>query len=154
MADNVNITPGSGAIVATDDVGGGVQIQRVKLDMGVEGVSNPANSGNPYIVGIDADSVALLRRAVKLLETLAVVDSGQRQRVTIDAGTLPTVTTVGTVSTITGGTITTVGTVTTVTNAVPVGNVATIANVDPRYGMTDVARYAYAQGIRSSLLFS
>ena len=51
------------------------------------------------------EQVPLLRRITKLLETLAVVDSAQRQRVSIDtipAGvTLPTVTTVTTVSTVT-----------------------------------------------------
>lgn len=40
MADNISITPGAGANVATDDVSG-VQFQRVKLDMGGDGVSLP-----------------------------------------------------------------------------------------------------------------
>lgn len=40
MADNVAITPGTGTIVATDDVGGGVQVQRVKVTFGVDGVAS------------------------------------------------------------------------------------------------------------------
>jgi hypothetical protein len=46
MADNViitkgaNATPPSGTEIATDDVGG-VQFQRVKLDVGGDGVSTP-----------------------------------------------------------------------------------------------------------------
>jgi hypothetical protein len=44
MADNVAITPGSGATVATDDVGG-VQYQRVKLDLGGDGLSSPLLRG-------------------------------------------------------------------------------------------------------------
>jgi hypothetical protein len=40
MADNVTITPGTGVAIATDDVGG-VQYQRVKLDLGAEGLSAP-----------------------------------------------------------------------------------------------------------------
>lgn len=36
MADNVNITPGVGAAVATDDVGG-VQVQKVKIAYGGDG---------------------------------------------------------------------------------------------------------------------
>ncbi len=46
MADNVTITPGSGASVATDDVGG-VQYQRVKLDLGGDGLSVPVTGALP-----------------------------------------------------------------------------------------------------------
>lgn len=45
MADNVGITTGSDASIATDDVGG-VQYQRVKLDIGGDGVSSPVIAGN------------------------------------------------------------------------------------------------------------
>lgn len=38
MADNVNITPGTGATVATDDIGG-VQHQRVKVVAGADGTA-------------------------------------------------------------------------------------------------------------------
>ena len=37
MADNVPISPGSGAVVATDDIGG-TQFQRVKISHGLDGV--------------------------------------------------------------------------------------------------------------------
>ena len=46
MADNVAITPGAGATIATDDVGG-VQFQRVKLDLGGDGVSAPVTTALP-----------------------------------------------------------------------------------------------------------
>lgn len=46
MADNVTITPGSGATVATDDVGG-VQFQKVKLDLGGDGLSVPVVGALP-----------------------------------------------------------------------------------------------------------
>lgn len=46
MADNVNVTPGSGAIIATDELAGGVQIQCVKLDGGGDGLSVPLLAGN------------------------------------------------------------------------------------------------------------
>lgn len=54
MADNVNVTPGSGATIATDDVGG-VQYQRVKLDIGGDGATSPitATSALP-VAGIGA----------------------------------------------------------------------------------------------------
>lgn len=52
MADNVDVTPGVGATIATDDVGG-AQYQRVKLDIGGNGVSSPVIAGNPLPVAND-----------------------------------------------------------------------------------------------------
>lgn len=51
MADNIAVTPGSGATVGTDDVGG-VQIQRVKLTWGPDGTANDADvaTGKPVPV--------------------------------------------------------------------------------------------------------
>lgn len=47
MADNVGITPGSGATAAADDISG-VLYQRVKLTLGADGVSNgDVSSSNP-----------------------------------------------------------------------------------------------------------
>lgn len=40
MADNIDVTPGTGKTVATDDVSG-VQFQKVKLDIGGDGLSSP-----------------------------------------------------------------------------------------------------------------
>jgi len=45
MVDNVAVTPGAGATIATDDVGG-VQYQWVKLDVGGDGASSPVSSTN------------------------------------------------------------------------------------------------------------
>lgn len=68
MADNVAISAGSGTSIATDDVSG-VHFQRVKLDVGGDGVSTPvvdrlpidgqvahdaANAGNPLVQGAEA----------------------------------------------------------------------------------------------------
>jgi len=47
MADNVPITAGSGTTIATDDVGGGVQVQRVKVTFGADGTATDANSTTP-----------------------------------------------------------------------------------------------------------
>lgn len=49
MADNVSVTAGSGTSIATDDVAG-VHFQRVKLDIGGDGVTSPITSGNPLPV--------------------------------------------------------------------------------------------------------
>jgi len=51
MADNVDISPGSGASIATDDVDG-VHYQRVKLDIGEDGVSTPVSSAAPLPVNL------------------------------------------------------------------------------------------------------
>ena len=44
MADNVSITPGSGATVAADDIGG-VLHQRIKLGLGADGSATDALGG-------------------------------------------------------------------------------------------------------------
>lgn len=44
MADNINVTQGSGTIIATDDVAG-VHMQKVKVDLGGNGASAPLGFG-------------------------------------------------------------------------------------------------------------
>ncbi len=82
------------------------------------------------------ESVLLLRRVVKLLESNAVVDASMRQRIAVETAV------------ISSGTITTVGTVTSVSN------VAAMGGVDPRYSIIDAARLTYDNAIRSHLTFS
>lgn len=89
------------------------------------------------------DTIVLLRRIVKLLESNAVVDANMRQKINIEAGTLPTVSTVSTVST-----VTTVSTVSTVSNATALGG------VDARWLIMETARNSYANSIRSKLSFT
>jgi hypothetical protein len=93
------------------------------------------------------ESIILLRRMVKLLESQNATDIGNRQRINIDTiatgVTLPTVTTV-----------TTVAAVTAITNALPAGtNQIGFVNQDQRQ-FIDVARTSYNTGIRSKLTFS
>lgn len=79
------------------------------------------------------ETLILLRRIVKLLESNAVVDSANRQRVAVE--TIPT---------------------TTVTGTVAVSTVTTLSTV-AGHGLqqfVDIARNAYANGIRSKLNFS
>jgi hypothetical protein len=81
------------------------------------------------------DSAVYLRRIVKLMESQAVVDSGNRQRITIDS----------------------LGTGTAVTTTVPVsGSVAGSFLIDGqgRQMFTEMARQAYNSGIRSNLIWS
>ena len=58
MADNVNVTPGSGKIIAAEDIGSGVLVQRVKMVLGVlDTDSGDVSSGNP--MPISATSLPL-----------------------------------------------------------------------------------------------
>lgn len=52
MADNVAITAGSGTTIATDDIGAGVQVQRVKATWGPDGTANDTDTatGKPLPV--------------------------------------------------------------------------------------------------------
>jgi hypothetical protein len=133
---------------------------------GIGAVTNFSPTGNTYgqvvrtAPGTVDEQIILLRRMVKLLESQNAVDSGNRQRMTVDsiaAGvTLPTVTTVGTVSSISAGTITTVGAVTGITNALPAGTNAigsvNIGGLDHRL-FIDQAKVAYS-GLRGRLTFN
>lgn len=100
------------------------------------GQANNANSSPVTISGdqissnklASDESLALLRRIVKLLESNAVVDAQNRQRMTVDA--------------ITGSL--TLSTVSTVSNIAAVGG-------QGHQMFVDVARNAYANGIRSKL---
>ena len=86
------------------------------------------------------ESVVLLRRIAKLLESQAAVDPQQRQRVVVDAGI-----TIAAAQTLT--TVTTVGTVTSITNLAAV-------NGWNQQMFSDPARTSYNTGIRSQLTFS
>lgn len=143
MADNVGYTPGSGAQVAADDVGG-VLYQRIKPTYGVDGTAIDVSESNPLPTRSPRsdDLLVMLSRIVKLLESNAVVDAAQRQRVAIDAGTLPAVTTV---TTVTG--------VTTVSTVTAANNLVANAGMD-REQYINIAKNVYANAIRSKLVFS
>ena len=69
MADNVGYTPGSGEIIATDDIGG-VQYQRVKPVWGTDGVANDVNANTPLpiqAIGELMEAIEAMRMAVQAL---------------------------------------------------------------------------------------
>jgi hypothetical protein len=102
MADNVGYTPGTGATIAADDVGGALY-QRVKLAIGADGEATDASSLNPLPVADDGVR-DLLAPMIALLESPRGYDKSlQRQRgtVVVESGTVTTVTTVTTCSTVT-----------------------------------------------------
>lgn len=129
MADNVGYTPGTGATVAADEIGG-VLYQRVKIGVGDDGVATDVSSTNPMPVVINSavpvdvevtnstpivvsdptaddtrqDMVLLLTRMLNYLNAPQGYDKSlQRGRVTavLESGTVTTVTTVTTCATVT-----------------------------------------------------
>jgi hypothetical protein len=115
MADNVGYTPGTGALVAADEIAG-VLHQRIKIGVGVDGVAVDVSSANPMPVTLpdvtalnplpvsdvtnaaaQQDMILLLTRMLNYLNAPQGYDkSQQRQRNTtvIESGTITTVSTV------------------------------------------------------------
>ena len=102
MADNVGYTPGSGATIAADDIGG-VLHQRVKLGVGADGTAVDVSDANPMPIKDDESRGLLMRILQLLMAPLGYDKSLQRARVTavLESGTVTTVTTVTTVATCT-----------------------------------------------------
>lgn len=128
MADNVTL-PGTGEVIATDDIGG-VQYQMMKLvDATLNSTTPIGTEANPLPAALYGEAIEALeavRYAIQsLTRTIGLMqpDTAARMRVAIDsitAGlTLATITTVGTVSTVTG-----VTTVSTLTNQTQIGGFA------------------------------
>lgn len=155
MADNVGYTPGSGATVAADEIGG-VLHQRVKIGVGADGTATDVSSANPMPAVADRTDnlLAMLSRIVKLLESNAVVDSAQRQRVNLDAISASPFTLTG-AGTAAGALRVTLPTDSTgiLAGVTTVANLTTVGGMD-REQYINIARNAYANGIRSKLIFS
>jgi len=76
MADNVDITPGAGATIAADDVAG-VQFQKMKVDVGGNGVSAPLVQGqqtmaNSLSVAVASDQDLLEPNSAQADQALTV----------------------------------------------------------------------------------
>ena len=109
MADNIGYTPGTGALVAADDIGG-VLYQRVKLAAGADGSASDVSTAAPLPVaayGELIEAIEAMRMAVQsLTRTMGQMqpDTGARMRVALDsispALSLAQVTTVGSVTTV------------------------------------------------------
>ena len=136
MADNVGYTPGSGATVAADDIGG-VLYQRVKPVAGVDGVAVDVSDDAPLPVADKHSGNLLMRILQMLMAPLGYDKSLQRQRGTVVVETLPTLAAVTTVTT-----VTTVGAVTSLNN---------IDTYSARMIVLDQNRTAWAQCVRSCI---
>jgi hypothetical protein len=105
MADNIGYTPGSGAVVAADDVGG-VLYQRIKPAFGADNTAVDVSEANPLPVTDEqlAGVVLLLTRLLNALNAPQGYDKSlQRQRgtVLVETGNLGTISTVTTLATLT-----------------------------------------------------
>lgn len=86
MADNVGYTPGSGATVAADEIGG-VLHQRVKIGVGADGTAVDVSSTNPMPVDVNGEmieAIEALRMAIASLTRtigIAMPDTVGRLRV-------------------------------------------------------------------------
>jgi hypothetical protein len=136
MADNVGYTPGSGAVVAADDISG-VLYQRVKPVVGVDGVAVDVSDDSPLPVADKHSGNLLMRILQMLMSPLGYDKSLQRQRGTVVVETLPTLAAVTTVTT-----VTTVGAVTSLNN---------IDTYSARMIVLDQNRSAWAQCVRSRI---
>jgi hypothetical protein len=146
MADNLIALANTGAgtdVLATDEIDG-VHYPRNKNGFGDDGSYVDVSATNPLPVTSDRleSLIVLMSRMVKMLESSAIVDSAQRQRVVVDAGT---------VTTVTG--VTTVTTVSTVSSVTGVSNVTAQAGMD-REQYINISKQTFAQGIRSRLTFA
>jgi hypothetical protein len=104
MADNVGYTPGSGATVAADEIGG-VLHQRVKLGIGDDGVAVDVSADNPMpinAVGELTEAVEAMRMAIHSLTRSmgqAMPDTAGRLRVNVEAiATIAAITTLTTLT--------------------------------------------------------
>ena len=161
MPNNTTL-PGTGNTIVTEDIGGGVQLQVVKVATGEQGINTPVTTNNPMPVGGSFlssinDAVQLLRRMFLLMKPLGVVTGSGSNRLSVDVNNIVGGT-IGTVSNIVGGTITTVTGVTTVTTVTGVTTVSTLTNAAnigsiPGFDlMKAMSRAAYNTGIRSNIV--
>lgn len=125
MADNVGYTPGTGALVAADDVGG-VLYQRIKPAFGEDNTAVDVSATNPLPVfdAQIADMDFTLTRVLNALNAPQGYDKSlQRQRGTV---------------VVESGTVTTVSTVTTVTTVTTVSTVTNLSTIDTLQGRIQV----------------
>lgn len=138
MPDNVGYTPGAGASIAADDIGG-ILHQRVKVGIGADGSAVDVSEANPMPVADTNSGNLLLRILQMLMAPLGYDKSLQRQRSTaiIESGTVTTVTTVNTVTT-----LTTLSSLT---------NIAGIGGYSAQMTVLDQNRSAWAQCVRARI---
>jgi hypothetical protein len=137
MADNIGYTPGTGATVAADEIGG-VLHQRVKIGVGADGTAVDVSEANPMPMaayGELIEAIEALRFTVaSLTRTLnaSIPDASGRQRVNAETAVLAS------------GTLTTCSTVT---------SLSQIGTIDARTVVNDLNKFA-ADSLRRNIATS
>jgi hypothetical protein len=137
MADNIGYTPGTGATVAADEIGG-VLHQRVKIGVGADGTAVDVSEANPLPMaayGELIEAIEALRFTVaSLTRTLnaSIPDASGRQRVNAETAVLAS------------GTLTTCSTVT---------SLSQIGTIDARTVVNDLNKFA-ADSLRRNIATS
>lgn len=75
MADNVAITAGSGTTIASDDIGGGVQAQRIKPVWGADGTGTDTQVAQPLPVQATLDSTQMSNAGTIVTPKFASISS-------------------------------------------------------------------------------
>lgn len=115
MPDNTVLNLGAGGdVISADEVttlngsaSSGVKVQRVKVGYGVDADYTDASLSNPLPIaayGELIEAIEAMRTAIQSLNRTVgqmLPDTAARMRVNVEAGTLPTVSTVTTVATLT-----------------------------------------------------
>lgn len=155
MADNIGYTPGTGATIAADDIGG-VLHQRVKVGIGADGVATDISTSNPMPItapnaittqetGELVEALEVLRMAVQSLNRSigqTLPDTAARMRVNIETGNNITITTLPTLAN-----VTTVATVSTLSNQTQIGGT-------PANDQVPALMCLAAQGLRRNISVS
>lgn len=128
MADNVGYTPGSGATVAADEIGG-VLYQRVKITHGADGIAHETSNGNPLPVDVTAgellEQLSALRYAIQsLTRSIGQALPNAAGQPIMEARQATAANLAVTASIAGGQTLATVTTVSTVTNQSQIGGIA------------------------------
>jgi hypothetical protein len=140
MADNIGYTPGTGATVAADEIGG-VLHQRVKIGVGADGTAVDVSEANPMPMaayGELIEAIEALRFTVaSLARTLnaSIPDASGRQRVNVETAVLAS------------------GTLTTLTTCSTVTSLSQIGAIDARTVVNDINKFA-AETLRRNIATS
>jgi len=72
MADNIDVTAGSGKTIAADDIGAGVLAQRVKVVWGPDGTGNDTDVASGKRLPVQATGVTVLKTITMTADTGAI----------------------------------------------------------------------------------
>ncbi len=88
MADNVAVTPGSGATIAADELAGSVYIQRVKPAWGVDGTATDVSASDPMPV-VQTGTIAAVTTVSAVTAITNALPAGDNNIGNVDIVTLP-----------------------------------------------------------------